>query len=237
MRSWWVVVAVGVVLAGRPAHAECALRTAASPNEPPIPLRGVVFAYVDSFEPIPTNVAWEHGTGTSTETRLSPSVVRIDYAGPAGANLVVNHTRYTLASVPPAPRVPTLGAVSRHAGQWTCSRYDVLRIPVQGDAAAVRARWTHAGHTTDHWVVPSKGAIELGKVDCGGTTIPPSELDDGGTLELLAVFPDGTEHRIAEPFPVTAPSSPRTVLGIAALLVGLCALVLARVLLPRVRTR
>jgi hypothetical protein len=193
-----LLIASAVLGSASRVDAECALRIGASPNSEPIPLQGSVYGYTDSYEPLPVEIAWTAGTGTAQFTRLSGAITRVDYAGNAGAVLTVNGTRYTLAPHAPTPHVPQLISIARHKGAWTCSSYDYLAIELDSSPAAVHARWTRDGVTSDYWVVASENTIALGELNCGGTTLPPSEIDLGGHLALFAVFPDGSEHLFAD---------------------------------------
>jgi hypothetical protein len=198
-----------------------------------------VFAYVDSLEPLGTKIEWESGTGATVLTALSAAITRIDYSGTAGAVLRVNGSPYTLSANPQTPKVPRILAMQRHQGSWTCSSFDEVTIKLSEPTTGVRARWTRNGHVSEYWVVPSGHDIQLGKVNCGGTTLPPSELDEGGRLELFAILPDGSEHPFADehvqlsPEPAESRGDRRVALSFM-LLLALFALVCAGVFAPSV---
>ena len=198
-------------------------------------MHGSVFVYRegDLREGVGVDVAWAAGHGHVTITKMSPTITRVDYEGSDGAVLRVENTSYRLSSQPLRPRVPRVQNVSRIQGKWTCSSYDYLSIRYDAPTAAVRARWTRDGRVSEYWMVGYNNEVELGKVNCGGTTIPPSELDRGGALELIAISFDGSEHLMTGIPHVWSGEKPRVGL-ILAILMSLVVLAAARVAVPRV---
>jgi hypothetical protein len=207
------------------------------------------------------SVSWRGPAGSVTQTELADYVVRIDYEGLEGSELVVNGVDYPLVrdwrSPARAPRVIRYWHLQNH---WACSSTDSLSIEIDQPTAAIRARWTHDGATTE-WVVPAWGrapapVVELGKINCGGTTLPPAELRKGGRLELFAIRVDGSELPIAglpkfiftpmlptigfeqeEDFILDAPAEPERSGRYLYLLGGLALLVGAALALWRARER
>jgi hypothetical protein len=198
-------------------------------------MHGSVFVYRerDLREAVVVDVAWAAGHGHVTITKMSPTITRVDYEGSDGAVLRVENTSYTLSSQTLRPRVPRVEKIRRIQGQWTCSSYDYLSIAYDAPTAAVRARWTRGGRVSEFWMVGYYNQVELGKVNCGGTTIPPSELDRGGSLELIAILFDGSEHLMTGIPHFWTGEKPRAGL-ILAILMFLVVLASARVAVPRV---
>lgn len=220
---------VVLVLCTRLAHATCALAWWTNATDDPVPRTGSVFVYALHAEPTRPLIAWEGGTGTATLVALTPDITRIDYAGPDGARLVVRGdvgpVEFRLSAYT-FPRTPRLVSITRARREWTCSGYDQLTIVLDAPAVAVHARWTRDGVTSEHWSVGDT-TFELGALSCAGTTLPPSELDAGGSLSLSAVLVDGTEHALVEDVLVRGETVLAPVRAPWALIVALGLLVLA----------
>lgn len=200
------LVIVALLLGGiEQAEAMCAYLPRNGAASTSIPTRGSLYVY-DGTLGSPTEhrqeVSWRGSVGVATEVKVSDTIVRIDYEGEPGSELIVNRVRYPLVPEWRAPtRAPRLLRYWHQLNRWTCSRTDSLRIEIDQPTAAIRARWTHEGKSTE-WLFPAPGSastseLELGKINCGGTTLPPSELRTGGHLELTAIRFDGSEVPVA----------------------------------------
>ncbi len=145
---------------------------------------------------------WTGGDGLVTQSRVSSKVIKVHYEGAAGSELVLGkYWNYRLTSQWRVPDTAPRAMMARHdAGYWTCSSWDVLHITLDQPTAAVRVRWTFTGQQRE-WLIPTHASydddgrdqLSLGKLSCGGTTLPPKELAIGGSLELVAIRHDGTE--------------------------------------------
>jgi hypothetical protein len=141
-------------------------------------------------------------------TRVERAVARIDYVGAEGSQLSFRNRygeetyTYKLAAEWTAPtKEPRVLQYWHHVSEWECSSSDELSIQLDQPTAAVRARWTINGRTVEYVEAArtdgTKAVVSFGKVDCGGTSIPPAQLADGGELELYAIRLDGSEVRIS----------------------------------------
>jgi hypothetical protein len=98
----------------------------------------------------------------------------------------------------PAAR-PRVVQYWHHAMSWTCSSADGVMLQIDQKTAAFRVNWRFAGKKQREWIVPARSSddhltvLELGKINCGATTIEPDELAQGGELSLTAIRFDGTE--------------------------------------------
>ncbi len=227
------VITVGVLAAATDrADAECVSPSFnGTVSSSVVPTRGVLFVYdEDGRAP---EVSWNGDVGQTALTTLTASVAgldydfntisfrpflkstvtRIDYEGPAGSLIVVNRRSYQLASDwQPPSQPPRVASYAHHQNEWMCSSTDVLVVDLDQPTAAIRARWTYRGTTTE-WVLPAREGtlLQLGKIDCGGTTLRPEELLEGGHLELLAIRLDGSEMRVVGlPETIAAGKMPQT---------------------------
>jgi hypothetical protein len=199
-----LIVAASILACATPAAAECMIqRWAGSPEQAPIPPHGSLYINDELLRfgdddtlsvTFPTHV---------TQTRVSASVIRIDYAGKPGDQLTVALND---------PVTFTLGAARRHAPphilqywhyemQWTCSHADALMVQLDRPVAAVRTTWTR-GPVTETYVIPprndiGKTVVEIGKPNCAEPNIDSDELRLGGHLALVAIDIDGTETPLA----------------------------------------
>src|SRR5258706_12180629 len=135
MRLLLVAALLAGIAEARPAQADCGMPTwAGAWTDSPIPAQGSLYVYIGNgrgYSPDPT-VAW-HGVGNAEVVRLSETVVRVDYSGADGADMVVAvpynadawtyhlDARWTAPATP--PRVLQYW---RHAHGWTCSYSDSL---------------------------------------------------------------------------------------------------------------
>ena len=208
---WRMETLVALVAVGAPsqASAECAPREAQAPAEGPVPLAGSVFVHdevehVEDDAPVEPIVTWASEEGIATVRRLSPSIARVDYRGHEGDTLTVNGRHYTLAARRSRVAVPRILDVSRWSGSWTCSSHDVVAFETDQVSGAFHVRWTYGGTTADYYaLLDDDRTVQLGKLDCGGTTIPPEQLAAGGLMELYAIDPDGSERLLRPAFEIS----------------------------------
>src|ERR1700733_6176415 len=200
------IVLLAVVCARSTAHAECGVPTwIGTSTAEALPLHGSLYMFQSAVRVVvpPPELAWVGPRGETLVVAISDNVIRIDYDGHGATGLEVRPRfgdphRFELSprwTAPAAP--PRVLQYWHHASTWTCSSSDSLMIQLDQATAAVRARWTFDGKT-DEWLVPARSddtrsAIELGKLNCAETTIPPDQLRRGGHLELVAIRLDGTE--------------------------------------------
>jgi hypothetical protein len=204
---------LGVLLACAEAHADCAVpQWLGTPTGTDVPTRGVLFLHDESLrwsddaQPV-VEITWK-GSGSTTISRVEDSVARIEYEGSPGAELTIapgyyddSRATYRLGADWRAPSAaPRVLQYWHHQTEWTCSWADTLMIQLDQPAAAVRARWIYYGRAVDYIEAlrsdDTKSALALGKIDCGGTSIPPDQLARGGELELYAIRHDGSEVRV-----------------------------------------
>ena len=198
MRSF---LALAVLLSSAAAaHAECNwLRWVGQPPNVPLPAHGTLY-YDDERTDAPADIHFDGGTGHVTQTRIDDRITRVDYTAAPDSKLVLQGTSDPVSYPIVATvhyRQPRIVSYWHYEYSWSCSSGDALMIQVDQPLAAVHAAWTR-GEVTEHYlVVPrtdeGKVVIELGKVDCGSTTIDPDELRLGGHLELVGIRADGSE--------------------------------------------
>lgn len=232
MRGVALVVGVMALLAGpdhAAARAACFPAKAASPTGR-VPTVGTLYAshevqpqfarrdtdslslfdlgpLIEQPTPAPT-VTWIGPEGTVTQTRLSPSMFRIDYKGPAGSTLVIGEDRYSLVDTWQSPPVPSVVKIDHMSGAWTCGGHDLVRFTLDHPPAAIRVRWISARHQEELVVIPrgqhdGVWTFELGSQSCLPTRLSPDELRLGGELHLFAIAGDGREDPVggvARPF-------------------------------------
>lgn len=204
---------VGILIAASSnARAECAIpQWVGTAAGTPVPLRGSLFvhdeslAWSDDMHP-DLDVGW-YGNVEVEVTRVEPAVARIDYVGADKSEIVIRHrysdetSSYKLDRDWAAPaQKPRVLQYWHHVAEWTCSWSNALMIQLDQPTAAVRARWTYNGRTVEYIEAArtdgTKAVVQLGKINCGGTSIPPEKLETGGELELYAIRLDGSEVRI-----------------------------------------
>ncbi|CAN5915608.1 hypothetical protein BH11MYX2_BH11MYX2_40610 [soil metagenome] len=202
-----------VLLAALPriAHAECRYPSAVGPLQTSVPTHATIFVYLDQAQDfretaqVPVFVTWVRGHGSATVTQVSPSVARVDVDGSDRAVFAVRESTYTVDAKLTLDLAPTIDTLERERGRWACSSWDILGIELAHaqNVTAVHADWTFHGEHRSYWAVPRSygdrhedndklADVTFGKVDCGGTTIPPVELATGGTLAITAVMVDGS---------------------------------------------
>ncbi len=196
----FVVLVLSLVLATpQRADAMCAHPSWVGTESSSVPTKGSLYAYdeIVNHEAYQHEVSWTGTPGVAVQTKVAKSVVRIDYSGPAGSELVVNRVAYRLISDWRAPaEAPRVADYWHREHRSTCSSEDTLNFEVDQPTAAIRVRWTFRGETTETIVPAERNVLALGKINCGGTTLAPVELHAGGHLELTAIRLDGTEVRI-----------------------------------------
>jgi hypothetical protein len=200
----------GLLLAGsalvlpKLAEADCGNRNwIGTPAGSKIPAKGSLFVY-DEYSKYPGELSPAKGA-IKQRTKVGDSVIRLDYESTAN-ELEIKLTEWDAGSVfniDPRWRAPqALPRVIQywhHASSWTCSHADSLMLQIDQPTAAFRAVWKADGKAARTWIIPAqtgddnRNVLELGKIDCGSTTIEPEELAAGGALTLFAIRYDGTE--------------------------------------------
>jgi hypothetical protein len=196
------LVGAVLVLPGR-AEADCGnphwIGTPAGATLPP---RGSLYVYDEHSKYDDTA---PKSTPIVKRTKISDTVMRLDYDSKAD-ELEIKLDDYDTPPVynlDPKWRAPA--ALPRvlqywhHVSEWTCSNADTVMIQIDQPTAAFRVRWQADGKPMQEWIIPARtgednrNVLELGKIDCGSTTIPPEEFAAGGTLTLFAIRYDGSE--------------------------------------------
>lgn len=209
-----VVASLGLAAShAREARADCGVRRwLGTPSGTAIPARGSMFLYDEWLEdressgrnPVPSSPGGPPAGAITARVQVAPHVLRLDYATKADElELKVGdeaHLFEVKRGWRPPEAAPRVVHYWHHASSWTCSSADSLMLQIDQPTAAVRVRWTAAGQVTPReWIVPALTAegnvsvLELGKIDCGSTTIEPAELAAGGQLALVAIRFDGSE--------------------------------------------
>lgn len=203
-----LVVSVVLSLPGR-ADAECGNPTwIGTPTATKIPQRGSLYVYNAQLGYYETDLLKAKGA-IKQKTKVGETVIRMDYETQAD-ELEIKLDDYSSAPVYNvdrwwrAPRLPPrVIQYWHHVYQWTCSFADSLMLQIDQPTAAFRALWRAPGKPVREWIIPARtdagnvNVLELGKVDCGSTTIEPAELLAGGELTLIAIRFDGTEIAVA----------------------------------------
>jgi hypothetical protein len=198
------VVAFGLaVLAHTNADAECGTpQWLGTPNGASIPTKGSLFFYSEENGVDAKKV----GGPITAVTKLSDTVVRLDYSTKADELEITAQEPavYQVSSYwkPPAA-APRVIQTWHHQYEWTCSTADSVMLQIDQPTAAFRVFWRYKDHPTREWIVPARtgdgnvNVLELGKINCGSTTIDPNELAAGGSLTLIAIRYDGSEVAVA----------------------------------------
>lgn len=210
----WVAVLVAAGVPGR-ADADCGIpRWIGAPDTSTLPVRGSIYVHHEMMRldegpavpPTPT-ITWTGAASTVSVGAVGDVVYRIDYDAPhaSGANISADQhddwhsTNVTFDPAWTAPQsAPRVVQYWHNVYAWTCSSSDSVKIQLDQSVAAVRVRWTYDGHTGEFIEVPrsnkpTRSVIEIGKINCGSTTIDPEQLAAGGHLELIAIRADRTE--------------------------------------------
>ncbi len=192
------------------AHADCAIQTwIGTPSGTVLPEHGSLYMFDEGYgRRDEDGVVFADGVAHRWEaTRVSDTVVRIDYAaGLASSAMVgVGWEQVTYAFDPrwKAPSTaPRVVQYWHNQSEWTCSYADSWMIQIDQPTAALRVRFTPLDDIGERieYIEPAKvgddgrSVLEIGKHDCvGGATIAPEMLAAGGVLELVAIRFDGTE--------------------------------------------
>ncbi len=187
-----------------PGHADAKCGTPSwigTPHSAKIPAHGSLYLYSEAL------AYREHsrvGGPITAETKVSDTVMRLDYASKADElELDPDSTEphvYTIDSGWRAPQAaPRVLQYWHHVYEWTCSSADSLMIQIDQPTAAFRVHWKAIGGVAHDWVIPARtgdnnvNVLELGKINCGSTTLDPEELARGGELTLIAIRYDGSE--------------------------------------------
>jgi hypothetical protein len=195
-----LVVIAALSSPGR-AEAQCGTpRWLGTPSGAQIPQRGVLFLY---DEGLGHRDARPMGGAIKSETRISDTMMRLDYATTADELELadpVDPRVYSVKRKWVAPAsAPRVLQYWHHVHAWTCSSADSLMLQIDQPTAAFRVRWKVAGKEPQEWIIPARASdanasvLELGKINCGSTTIEPEELARGGELSLIAIRFDGSE--------------------------------------------
>ena len=183
------------------AEAECGNpHWVGTPTGATIPAKGSLYRYDESLayrDPKST------GGPIVAQTKISDTVVRLDYVTKADELELSDEYEPTLLQVSPtwqppaaAPRVIQYW---HETYAWTCSSSNSVMLQIDQPTAAFRVFWQSRNHPAKTWIIPARTAenninvLELGKVNCGSTSIDPDELAAGGILTLMAIRYDGSE--------------------------------------------
>lgn len=183
-----VVAVVAVVAATHSASAECRNpHWLGTPAGATIPATGSLYLYDRDAEP------------RAHQTRISDTVVRIDYTSTADELEFANEgVVYRVDKQWRAPEAAPRVLVSWH-NKVDATSADSVMLQIDQPTAAFRVRWEFAGKQPREWIVPARSShtnasvLELGKLACAATTIDPDELAAGGVLTLFAIRFDGSE--------------------------------------------
>ncbi len=196
-----ILALVTLALSSR-ADAECArVQWVGTPPGATIPQHGSLYLYDQLVD------SWKHkvrGPIIAT-TEVGDHVVRLDYETHADELELRRDERYPSSVFDVSPHWKPPAAAPRavqywhHQYRWTCSSADSLMIQIDQPTAAFRVFWQFGDHPSRTFVMPARtdahniNVLELGKIDCGSTSIDPAELAAGGTLTLVAIRYDGSE--------------------------------------------
>ena len=201
---------IAALLAGAApaAHADCGIPTwMGTWTDSPVPLEGTLYMYTgDGRGDLGIVPAWEFtdGHGNAEAYHVSPTVVRVDYSGTPGSHLTVK-TRYgddyvyELDGAWRAPATaPRVLQYWHRVDEWTCSYSNSLMVQTDQETAAYRVTWVPAAGPKREFVMPAvtdvgRSALELGKINCSGESLPVDQLAHGGHLELVAIRVDRSE--------------------------------------------
>ncbi len=168
----------------------------------------------------------ERGGPIVRQTKISDTVVKLDYVSRADELELKDDYEPTLLNVsatwqPPAA-APRVIQTWHQVSSWTCSSSDLMMIQIDQPTAAFRVVWEAKDKPARQFVFPARTAdshisvLQLGKLDCGGTTIEPAELAAGGRLSLFAIRFDGSEVAVKGlPATVSTTEMPTTEDGIS----------------------
>nr|MBA2545168.1 hypothetical protein [Deltaproteobacteria bacterium] len=201
-----VAVGVGLVAAlAADARADCAHpRWVGTPTGATIPATGRLYVYDEGFAYRGEKTL---GGPIVRQTRLSETVLQLDYVTKADELELADDYEPTILQVNPSWKAPTTAPrviqYWHHKSEWACSHSDSLMLQIDQPTAAFRVYWQSGDLPLRELIVPARTAennvsvLELGKIDCGSTLIAPAELAAGGTLLLVAIRYDGTEVAVA----------------------------------------
>ena len=197
----WALIAAASA-PGR-AEADCGTpRWIGTPSGATVPAKGTLYFYDEGLAP--RDPKQLPAGPIVRETPISDTVLRIDYASKADELVLdpdsTDYTKLVIDRSWRAPQVaPRVLQYWHHVYAWTCSSSDSVMIQIDQPTAAFRVRWKFADKKMREWIVPARTAdnninvVELGKINCGSTSIEPEELARGGELSLIAIRYDGSE--------------------------------------------
>jgi len=205
-----LLLVVAVAAAPHVAHADCGRALfLGTPSETTIPRAGSLY-FFDSLAPSmsPGLVATFRGRpGVVDRVKIDEAITRLDYISFDGGELDIElgvegqtHAVYHLAAAlpaDPAPRVLQFWHDDRTC--FDCANSDAVMLQLDAPVAAVVARWTFDGVSTEWLVVPhtsedvpGAAVVELGDVDCIASNLDMDEMHAGGHLDLTAIRVDGS---------------------------------------------
>ncbi len=210
----WAVMFLAAAAPGR-ADAECGIpRWFGVADTSTLPLQGSIYVhhemmarYGASELPPPPSFRWTGAASTPSVEKVGDVVYRIDYDAPHAFGVELqadpyddwDNPRVTFDPRWTAPaRAPHVVQYWHDVSAWTCSSTDSVKIQLDQPVAGVRVRWTFRGVTRE-WIEaprshePTKSVLEVGKFNCGSTTVDPEELAVGGHLALIAIRADRSE--------------------------------------------
>ena len=199
-----ILLVMSLLFAAAEARADCAIPSWVSAADgTPVPPKGYILVHDEMLHDV--EVRWLGEPGSAHVVRGDGATVMLAYEGRAGTTLVIKgryaETHYPLVADWKAPsRAPRVLTYWHNVHHWTCSYADSLIVQIDQPVAGIFVHWTHEGRTTE-WLEAAqtdgaKVIVELGKIDCGGATISPDQLREGGELKLYAIRFNGDEEEI-----------------------------------------
>lgn len=200
-----IALTVGVLGSGTEADADCGNpHWVGTPSGASIPRAGSLYLY-DEYVKYGEIKEWS--LPIVRRTKISDTVVKLDYVTSADELELADDDEPTILRVnpiwqPPAA-APRVIQYWHHKHEWTCSEADSLMLQIDQPTAAFRVYWQSGDRPMRELVIPARtgdhhvSVLELGKINCGSTSIDPAELAAGGTLVLMAIRFDGSEVVVA----------------------------------------
>jgi hypothetical protein len=205
MRIVVLFVGLAVCISSRPARAcDCDFSRFASPSTN-VPLRGTLYIRDElGFRRRTADISWSGTPGVVVSTALSSHTIRVDYIGAPGSTLrIARSDGYESYELRPDWQLPTSPPRIGNVTHVVHDSADFVTFEFDQPAVAIRVRWTREGRTHE-WIelqriayLPEKVyLLEIGNLLCGGSTWMAEQLSKGGTLEMFAIYADGTERHI-----------------------------------------
>jgi hypothetical protein len=224
MRIVVLLVGLAVGISSRPARAcECDSSRFASPSTN-VPLRGTLYIRDElGFRRRTADISWSGTPGVVVSTALSSHTIRVDYIGAPGSTLrIATSHGYESYELRPDWQLPTSPPRIGNVTHAVHDSADFVTFDFDQPAVAIRVRWTRQGRPHE-WIeiqriayLPEKVyVLAIGDLLCGGWWWIADELRQGGSLELFAIYADGTETHIETRTFFSSATLPRASYGAA----------------------